>query len=150
LELNMTDISGQEQPTSFKPLFGGAPEPEAGPGSGPEPAGDVAAATRLREFEDKQFGRKEPRIAGEVQRGYGSKHRDMPQDAKTHHAALERAVVAEKTLADARAKLAEAEAGMEVAEARVKSTLEAHEKAETERDEEAKRDAAEAKEKAGA
>lgn len=77
-----------------------APEPE-------QPETDAKA--RLRAFEDEHFGPDCVRIEGQVERGSGSPFSQMSDDDKATYAALERLVVAEQKVADARAALAVAE-----------------------------------------
>lgn len=74
------------------------------------------APGRLRTFEDDKLGPDAVRINGQIERGYGSKFRDLSPEDQAHYAALERLVEAEQKLADARAALAVAESAFETAQ----------------------------------
>ncbi len=75
-----------------------------GLGANPAPA-PVTAADKLREFEDKTFGKDAPRINGELERGVGSPYSRMTPTQKAHYASLDHLVKAEKAVADASANL---------------------------------------------
>jgi hypothetical protein len=70
----------------------------------------IPAAARLRAFEDTHLGPNAPRVAGLLERGHGSLYVRLTDVQRAEHAALERLVKAEQAVADASAKLAEAEA----------------------------------------
>ena len=85
-----------------------ASTPNFGIGSAtPAPAvkAPVTAADKLREFEDKTFGKDAPRINGELERGVGSPYSRMTVQQKRHYESLEHLVKAEKKVADASAEL---------------------------------------------
>ena len=109
------------------------------------PTAPVTAADKLREFEDKTFGKDAPRISGELERGVGSPYSRMTPHQKRHYESLEHLVKAEKKVADASAELETAKAKHEVA---VKSSDEAAKaivKADADAKAEADKAAAEAK-----
>ena len=108
----------------------------------PEAQPEVSFAQRLRDFEDKHFGKDATRIAGQVEKGHGSKHQLAPDDVKAHHAALESAIGAEQALAELRAKLVDAEQALAAATARVEATHDVHEEAEQQRQSEVAEQAA--------
>lgn len=68
-----------------------------------------SAHVRLREFEDHLFGEDCVRIAGRIERGYGSKFKEMTAPQSAHYAALEKLVAAEQRLEDSRTAQADAE-----------------------------------------
>lgn len=72
---------------------------------------DIAAPaqSRLRAFEDRVFGKDAVRINGRVERGFGSKFKDMSANQALHYAALEKLIIGEKRLADARTAALDAE-----------------------------------------
>ena len=81
-------------------IFGqGSPTPAASTAKAP-----VTAADKLREFEDKTFGKDAPRINGELERGVGSPYSRMTSHQKRHYESLEHLVKAEKKVADASAE----------------------------------------------
>ena len=88
------------------PAFVPPPAPIA-PAPAPAPAAKapVTAADKLREFEDKTFGKDAPRINGELERGVGSPYSRMTPEQKRHYESLEHLVKAEKKVADASAEL---------------------------------------------
>jgi hypothetical protein len=71
---------------------------------------DVPSRARLRAYEDHLFGKDAVRINGNVERGYGSKFKEMTAPQARHYAALEKAIIAEQKLADAHSALIGAEA----------------------------------------
>jgi hypothetical protein len=79
---------------------------------------ESTAAERLRAFEDREFGKDAVRINDRIERGYGSKFKNMvdsdPRKA-AEYAALERMVEAELVLADADGKRAQAQADYDAA-----------------------------------
>lgn len=88
----------------------------------PEPADEAEkspAAQRLREFEDAEFGPDVVRINGNIERGYGSPFKEMPEAKRRKHAALEKLVVTEQKLDDAHTALMQADADHDAAEAEV-------------------------------
>ena len=76
-----------------------------GLGTKPAETAPVTAASKLRAFEDKTFGKDCPRINGEVERGVGSPYSRMTVPQKAHYASLEHLVKCEKAVADASADL---------------------------------------------
>lgn len=76
---------------------------------------DVPTRARLRAFEDHLFGKDAVRINGRVERGYGSKFKEMTAGQARHYAALEKAIIAEQKLADAHSALIGAEASHQAA-----------------------------------
>lgn len=64
-----------------------------------EPKPDHSAEERLRAFEDEHFGKDAVRIHGRIERGFGSKFKNMPELHK-HYAALEKLVETEKKVAE--------------------------------------------------
>jgi hypothetical protein len=82
------------------------------PETPPEPDN---ATTRLRAYEDELFGKDAVRLRGQVERGFGSKHKEMTGGQRRHYEALERAIVTEQALADAETKLIDAKAAHEAA-----------------------------------
>ncbi len=86
----------------------------------PELSTDSPASDRLREFEDREFGKDAVRMNGRIERGYGSRFRDMAEANPAKgavYAALERLVETELAVADATGKLAQAQADHDAAEA---------------------------------
>lgn len=69
----------------------------------------VPAAERLRAFEDQHLGKDVVRLHGHVEKGFGSKFKNMPERHHRHYAALEKLVHAEQHLADAHSALIAAE-----------------------------------------
>ncbi len=78
-------------------------------------AAPATAKDKLRAFEDEVFGKDVGRINGDVERGIGSPYAAMTPHQKAHYASLEQLMKAEKTMADATATLADAEAKHEAA-----------------------------------
>lgn len=79
---------------------------------------------RLAAFEAEHLGEDVPRQNGKIEKGHGSLfHRNLTEQQKHHHAAIERLIDAEQHMMAARAKLQEAE--HKHAEAQTK--VEAHE-----------------------
>jgi hypothetical protein len=68
------------------------------------------AEARLRAFEDEKLGENAVRINGKIERGFGSKFRELPEADQEQYAKLERLIEAERKVDDARAALAVAEA----------------------------------------
>jgi len=83
----------------------------------PQPEPERAdAATRLRAFEDEHLGKDAVRLHGRVERGSGSRFQNpqvMTLELRRQHAALEKLIESEQHLADAHAKLLQAEASHE-------------------------------------
>lgn len=79
----------------------------------PEPPVEMSAIERLRAFEDKVMGKKVPRVNGAVERGHGSKHAQLEDHHKAHHAALERLVDLEDEVMKLTASLNQAKANHE-------------------------------------
>jgi hypothetical protein len=105
LEREKANEKPSEKPN--RPFFAG---PQAGPEPEPEPDN---ATTRLRAFEDKHIGADAVRLHGRVERGSGSRFQNpqvMTPELRRQHAALEKLVESEQHLADAHAKLLQAEA----------------------------------------
>lgn len=71
-----------------------------------EPA---SAAQRLRAFEDEHLGPDAVRINDRVERGSGSPFQALTPEKRKHYHAIEKTIDTEGRLADARAKLAQAE-----------------------------------------
>jgi hypothetical protein len=70
----------------------------------------MTAVERLRFFEDENLGEDAVRINGRVEKGSGSWFQTKLTDAqRAHHAALEHLIDTEQAVADAKAKLAQAE-----------------------------------------
>lgn len=84
--------------------------------------GDVPSRERLRNYEDYLFGKDAVRINGVVERGYGSKFKEMTAPQARHYAALEKAIIAEQKLADAHSALIGAEASHQSALAEADET----------------------------
>lgn len=86
-----------------------------------EPAAEhhsLTAAERLRFFEDEILGEDAVRINGRIERGSGSWFQTkLTPEQRAHHAALEKLIETEQAVADARGKLAQAEADHKAAEA---------------------------------
>lgn len=82
----------------------------------------TGARGRLRAFEDATFGKDAVRINGLVERGYGSKFKEMSAEQALHYAALEKLIVAEQRLADAHGALIAAESSHEAALAEADKT----------------------------
>jgi hypothetical protein len=80
---------------------------------------------RLREFEDEHLGKEAVRLNGRVERGSGSPYQALSPEKKLQYVALERLVVAEEKLADARAVVAKAEAECAMAEQHVEECTKA-------------------------
>ena len=122
------------------PAFVPPPAPIA-----PAPAvkAPVTAADKLREFEDKTFGKDAPRINGELERGVGSPYSRMTPEQKRHYESLEHLVKAEKKVADASAELDAAktkhDAAVKTTEDAAKAIVEADKAAKIEADKEAAR-----------
>ena len=85
----------------------------------PEIDGSTKAADRLRAFEDAELGENAVRINGRVERGYGSRFRELPEAKQRQHAALEKLVEAELVLADFDSKRERAQADYDAAQAAV-------------------------------
>lgn len=79
----------------------------------------LSAEQRLRAFEDDKLGPDAVRINGQIERGYGSKFRDLSEEDRNQHGKLEKLVEVEQKLTDARAALAVAENAYADAEAAV-------------------------------
>lgn len=77
------------------------------------------AATRLRSFEDVNFGKDCTRINGTVERGVGSRFKAMSPEKSAEYAALEALVKAEQAVADASAATEKAKADHDAALARL-------------------------------
>lgn len=69
----------------------------------------VASHDRLRAFEDEHLGEGAVRIHGRVERGFGSKFKDLPIEKQQAHAAIEKTAETERKLGEARAAVAVAE-----------------------------------------
>jgi hypothetical protein len=102
----MADETGQHpSPLATSPAYTTAHTPLV-PSPAPTAAkAPVTAADKLREFEDKHFGKDAPRINGELERGVGSPWSRMTLRQKQHYESLEHLVKAEKKVADASAEL---------------------------------------------
>ena len=83
------------------------------PSPAPEPVSTVipepVAQEKLRAFEDEHIGKDAVRIRGNIERGYGSKFKDMPPEKHAEYAALERLVEAEQKVIEANAALSTAQ-----------------------------------------
>lgn len=96
----MTDDTIETTPVEQQPAPA-EPSPE------PEP---MTAADRLRAFEDEHFGKEAVRINDRIERGYGSPYHNAAPEIRKQYEALEKLIVAEQKLADAKGVLAQAEA----------------------------------------
>lgn len=76
--------------------------------AGVDPTEPLSAAQRLRAFEDSEIGENAVRINGNIERGYGSRFKAMPEDKQRIYAALERLIVTEQELAEAETKYLQA------------------------------------------
>lgn len=81
----------------------------------PEEIQAEEAADRLRAFEDEHVGKDAVRINGRIERGYGSRFKELSDEQRRQHAALEHLVDTERKLAEARTALIQAEADHEAA-----------------------------------
>lgn len=66
---------------------------------------DTAAQTaskRIREFEDRELGEHVVRISGKIERGFGSKFKELSEKKQAHYAKLEKLAEAEQDLTDAK------------------------------------------------
>lgn len=77
------------------------------------------AAGRLRAFEDEKLGPDAVRINDKIERGHGSKFRELSKEDQAQYAALERLIEAEQKLADAETSHRIAEENYEAALAAV-------------------------------
>lgn len=80
-----------------------------------ESADPMTAADRLSAFEDEHFG-KRMHVDDKIERGSGSHYQMAAPEIRKQHAALEKLVLAEQTLADASAKQLQAQADYAAAE----------------------------------
>ena len=96
-------------------------DPPHDPFMAPEPVVEekTTAVMRLREFEDKHFGKSAVRINGRIERGYGSQFKQMPAELQAEYAALEKLVEAEQKLEDATTAVFTAKVARDAAEADV-------------------------------
>jgi hypothetical protein len=88
----------------------------------PLAAEPISAPARLRAYEDDTFGKDAVRLRGMVERGYGSKFKEMTDGQARHYAALERMVATEQALVDAEAALLAAKASHDAAVEQVSAT----------------------------
>lgn len=86
-----------------------------------EAAEKLSSAELLRAFEDDKLGADAVRINGQIERGHGSKFRDLTEQDQAHHAALEKLVDAEQKLVDATTAHQLAEEAYEAAVAAVEA-----------------------------
>lgn len=77
------------------------------------------AAELLRAFEDDKLGEDAVRINGQIERGHGSKFRDLSEEDQAKYGAIEKLVAAEQALADATTAHRAAEEAYEAAIAAV-------------------------------
>jgi hypothetical protein len=83
----------------------------------PAPAPAPSAPELLRSYEDHLFGPDCVRIRGQIERGYGSKFKELKPGQRRLYDALEKLVATEKAVTDAREALLGAESAHAAAEA---------------------------------
>jgi hypothetical protein len=113
-----------DETESATSLIGADPSPGANRATAPvfEPASDfvvktehLPAAARIRAFEDEHLGKDCVRIGSQIERGYGSRFKELSDEKRRQHATLEKLIDAEQKLVDAHAALIQAEADHEAA-----------------------------------